>query len=358
MGAMTAAEPSNRELASERANQSFARLAEPFRRELKLHCYRMLGSVHEAEDAVQDAYLRAWRSYDSFDGRGSFRAWLYRIATNACLDALASRKNMRRLLPDQQAPAAAAVQMPEGAPPTEVAWLEPYPDSNLEGIADDAPNPEARYTSREAVQLAFVAVIQQVPPRQRAALLLCDVMGWSAGEAAQLLGGSIASINSALQRARETLAKRYPEGRPAAAPRPSPAQQKLLDRYLRAWEGHDLNGFAALLKEDATFTMPPWLQWYAGREAIRSFVALAWKACGGVRLVPTAANGQPAFAVYTRTGAEPPWAAQSIHVLTLEHETISTLTVFLEPAVFHAFGLPLILPDAAGAESLSTPQRG
>ena len=223
MAAMTAAEPSNRELASERANQLFARLAEPFRRELKLHCYRMLGSVHEAEDAVQDAYLRAWRSFDSFDGRGSFRAWLYRIATNACLDALASRKNMRRLLPDQQAPAAAAVQMPEGAPPTEVAWLEPYPDSNLEGIADDAPNPEARYTSREAVQLAFVAVIQQLPPRQRAALLLCDVMGWSAGEAAHLLGGSIASINSALQRARETLAKRYPEGRPAGG---APAESR------------------------------------------------------------------------------------------------------------------------------------
>ena len=185
---MTAAEPSDRKLASERADQSFERLAEPFRRELKLHCYRMLGSVHEAEDAVQDAYLRAWRSYDSFDGRGSFRAWLYRIATNVCLDALASRKNMRRLLPDQQAPAAAAVQMPEGAPPTEVAWLEPYPDSNLEGIADDAPSPEARYTAREAVQLAFVAVIQQVPPRQRAALLLCDVMGWSAGETAQAVG--------------------------------------------------------------------------------------------------------------------------------------------------------------------------
>jgi RNA polymerase sigma-70 factor (ECF subfamily) len=342
MIAMTPAEPLNQAQTESRADQAFARLAEPFRRELKLHCYRMLGSLHEAEDAVQDAYLRAWRGFDGFDGRGSFRAWLYRIATNASLDALASRKNMRRLLPDQQAPASAAMQMPEGAPPTELAWLEPYPDSDLEGIADDAPDPEARYSSREAVQLAFVAVIQQLPPRQRAALLLCDVMGWSADEAAQLLGGSIASINSALQRARETLAKRYPDGRPAAAPRPSPAQQKLLDRYLRAWEGHDLDGFAALLKEDATFTMPPWLQWYAGREPIRSFFAIAWKACGGVRLVPTAANGQPAFAVYTRAGADA-WAAQSIHVLTLEQEMIATLTVFLEPAVFQAFGLPLTL---------------
>jgi len=234
------------------------------------------------------------------------------------------------------------MQMPEGAPPPDIAWLEPYPDPELEAIADDAPNPEARYSAREAVQLAFVAVIQQLPPRQRAALLLCDVMGWSAIEAAHLLGGSIASVSSALQRARETLAKRYPEGRPPAKSRPSPAQQRLLDRYLRAWEGHDLDGFAALLKEDATFTMPPWLQWYAGREPIRSFFAIAWKICGGVRLVPTAANGQPAFAVYTRTGADA-WAAQAIHVLTLEQEMIATLTVFFEPAVFHAFGLPLEL---------------
>jgi RNA polymerase sigma-70 factor (ECF subfamily) len=355
MMAMTPAETSDQAQAASLADQAFARLAEPFRRELKLHCYRMLGSLHEAEDALQDAYLRAWRSFDSFGGRGSLRAWLYRIATNVCLDALASRKNMHRLLPDQQAPAAAAAQMPEGAPPSELAWLEPYPDSDLEGIADDAPNPEARYSAREAVELAFVAVIQQLPPRQRAALLLCDVMGWSANEAAHLLGGSIASVNSALQRARETLGKRYPDGRPAAASRPNPAQQTLLDRYLRAWEGHDLDGFAALLKEDATFTMPPWLQWYAGREPIRSFFAIAWKSCGGVRLVPTAANGQPAFAVYVRTGAEPPWSAQSIHVLTLEREMISTLTVFLEPAVFQAFGLPLTLADVASAESPSTP---
>jgi RNA polymerase sigma-70 factor (ECF subfamily) len=351
---MTAAEPSH-QAASERSNHAFEQLAEPFRRELKLHCYRMLGALHEAEDAVQETYLRAWRSFGSFDGRGPFRAWLYRIATNACLDALSNRKYMQRLLPDQQAPASVTVAMPEDAPPTEVAWLEPYPDSNLEGIADDAPNPEARYTSREAVQLAFVAAIQQLPPRQRAALLLCDVLGWAAAESATLLGGSTASINSALQRARETLAKRYPDGRPPEASRPSPAQQKLLGRYLRAWEGHDLDGFVALLKEDATFTMPPWLQWYAGREAVGAFFAMAWKACGGLRLVPAAANGQPAFAVYERSGTGARWAAHAIHVLTLEHGTISTLTLFLEPRLFHAFGLPLSLPDAAGAESLSTP---
>src|SRR6266852_3508023 len=184
---MAAAEPSRQEQASEHANQAFERLAEPFRREIKLHCYRMLGSLHEADDLVQETYLRAWRSFDSFDG-GSFRAWLYRIATNACLNALASSKSMQRWVPDQQGPA--AVQTTVGAPATDVAWLEPYPDSNLEGIADDAPNPEARYTSREAVKLAFVAAIQQLPPRQRAVLLLCDVLGWAAAEAATLLGGS------------------------------------------------------------------------------------------------------------------------------------------------------------------------
>src|SRR5260221_6371477 len=173
---MAAAEASHQDQDPERMSQTFEELAEPFRRELKLHCYRMLGSLHEAEDLVQETYLNAWRSFDRCEG-GSFRAWLYRIATNACLNALASRKNMQRLLPDQQAHAAATFQMPEGTPPADIPWLEPYPDSNLEGIADIAPNPAARYASHEAVQLAFVAAIQQLPPRQRAVLLLCDVLG-------------------------------------------------------------------------------------------------------------------------------------------------------------------------------------
>ena len=344
--AMTAADPSSQVQALERTSQAFERLAEPFRREMKVHCYRMLGSVHEAEDLVQETFLRAWRSFDTFDGTGSFRAWLYRIATNACLNALASRKNAQRLMPDQQAAATTIVQMPPGAPAMDVAWLEPYPDSDLKGIADEAPNPEARYTSREAVQLAFVAAIQQLPPRQRAALLLCDVLGWTAAETGALLGGSTASINSALQRARETLAKRYPEGRPPAASRPDPAQQALLDRYLQAWEGHDLEGFVALLKEDATFSMPPWPQWYEGREAIRSFFGMAWKTCDGLRIVPTAANGQPAFAVYERTSTDGSWGAHAIHVLTFDQAAISALTLFLEPRLFEAFGLPLTLPNS------------
>ncbi len=347
--AMTAAEPSPGGNLSDRSGAAFERLAEPFRREVKLHCYRMLGSMSEAEDLAQETYLRAWRGFDGFAG-GSLRAWLYRIATNACLDALESRRSAQRLLPDQQGPASS--QMPDDGPATELSWLEPYPDSQLDGIADDQPTPEARYAAREAVQLAFVAAIQQLPPRQRASLLLCDVLGWAANEAATLLGGSTASINSALQRARETLARRYPGGRPQARPQSDPVQQKLLARYLSAWEDHDLDGFVALLKEDATFTMPPWRQWYAGRAAIRFFFETAWKSCLGMRLVPTAANGQPAFAVYARTEADPRLAANAIHVLTLEDGEIATVTMFLEPRMFAAFGLPPVLADDAGRRHL------
>jgi RNA polymerase sigma-70 factor (ECF subfamily) len=347
--ARTTAQPSGRKQAPQHPNE-FARLAEPYRREIKLHCYRMLGSLFEAEDLVQETYLRAWRGFDGFAG-GSFRAWLYRIATNACLDVLASRKDVRRLLPDREIPAATVVGMPQGAPPPDIAWLEPYPDFELEGLADDALNPEARYAAHEAVQLAFLAAIQHLPPRQRAVLLMCDVLGWAAAEAAALLGGSTASVNSALQRARETLARHYPQGRPSVAPRPNPDEQKLLARYLRAWEAHDLDSFMALLKEDATFTMPPWAQWYAGREAIGSFVSLAWQACGGLRLVPTAANGQSAFAVYQRTGADGQWVAHAIQVLTLADDKIAAMTVFVPPTgprLFVPFGLPPTLPAAAG----------
>lgn len=336
-------EPSPQDEGLERTAQAFERLAEPLRREIKLHCYRMLGSLHEAEDLVQETYLRAWRSFDSFEG-GSFRAWLYKITTNACLNAIESRKHALRFLPDQRAPA--ATEMPNGIPATDVAWLEPYPDSNLEGIADDAPNPEARYASREAVKLAFVAVIQQLPPRQRAVLLLCDVLGWSAAEAATLLGGSTASINSALQRARETLAKRYGAGPTSLVAAPSSAQQRLLGRYVEAWERLDIDSFVALLKEDATYTMPPIPQWYTGRDAIGTFFRFAWRLYDGYRMIPTAANGEPAFAAFSRARADAPWEAHSIHVLTLEDSAISRVTLFAKPdgpRLFPAFGLPLIL---------------
>lgn len=343
---MTRADSSLDALPEGRAGRAFEERAEPFRRAIKLHCYRMLGSQQEAEDAVQEAYLRAWRSFDRFE-EGSFRAWLYRIATNVCLNAIDGRKLAQRLLPDQLAPAATTIQMPDGAPPTEIAWLEPYPDADIDGIADDAPDPEARYTARESVQLAFVAAIQTLPPRQRAALLLCDVLGWAAGEAATLLGGSTASINSALQRARETLSRRHAMGQTMPDKRPDAGQQKLLDRYVAAWEGHDLDGFVALLKEDASFTMPPWQLWFFGRQAIGSFFAIAWQHCDGMRMVPTAANGQPAFGLYQYSSAEDRWNARALHVLTLEDGAIATLTAFELPSgpqLLPAFGLPLVLP--------------
>jgi RNA polymerase sigma-70 factor, ECF subfamily len=228
-------------------------------------------------------------------------------------------------------------------------WLEPYPDSNLEGIADAAPNPEAHYTARESVQLAFVSAIQQLPPRQRAALMLCDVLGWASAEAAKLLDSTTASINSALQRARETLSKSYSVRRPSTQSTPTPEQQKLLGRYLQAWEGHNVDNFVALLKEDAAAVMPPWLQWLSGREIIGAFFAGAWKTCGGLHLVPTAANGQPAFAVYEFSSANKQWNAHSIHVITLENDVIAQMTIFIEPRLFDNFGLPQSLPQDAVA---------
>jgi RNA polymerase sigma-70 factor (ECF subfamily) len=312
----------------------------------------MLGSLHEAEDLVQETYLRAWRSFASFQNveGGTFRAWLYRIATNACLNSLASRKDSQRFLPNQLGPATRG--MPS-SPATDVAWLEPYPNAYLEAIGDEAANPEARYAAREAVQLAFVSAIQLLPARQRAVLLLCDVLGWAAAEAATLFESSTASINSALQRARETLARHYPGDCPLATPLSNPAQQQLLGRYLDAWQGHNVNGFVALLKEDAAVLMPPWREWFVGRDAIGSFFEAAWKTCNGLRLVATGANGQPAFAVYElSSGPDARWDAHSIHVLSLDQENISTITMFVPPTgpdLFKSFGLPLILPDAGDA---------
>jgi RNA polymerase sigma-70 factor (ECF subfamily) len=302
----------------------------------------MLGSVHEAEDLVQETYLRAWRNFDHFEERGSFRAWLFRIATNACLDAFASRARSRRFLPDRRFPS--SNQMPDGT----VAWIDPYPDSELEGVLDDTPNPEARYASREAVQLAFIAAIQQLPPRQRAALLLSDVLGWKVSEVATLLGGSTTSINSVLQRARTTIAKGHHSQEHSTIPQPNVAQQSLLGRYVKAWEELDIDGFVALLKEDATYTMPPLSQWYAGRRSIREFFKWAWKDYDGYHLLPMGANGQPAFAAYARSDPNAPWSAHSIHVLSLQHAAISRLTLFVKPSsprLFQAFGLPLIFQD-------------
>lgn len=326
----------------EPSDRAFARLAEPFRRKLKIHCYQMLGSLHEAEDAVQEAYLRAWRSFDRLNDRGSIKAWLYRIATNACFDALSKRKHYSRILPDQRAPA--TNEMPDGVAAPDILWLEPYPDAELDELVDEAPDPEAQYSSRESIRLAFVAAIQQLPPRQRAVLLLCDVLGWSASETAALLSASTASVNSGIQRARETLAKRYSTGPGRAHISPTAAQLRLLDRYMHAWERLDVDGFIALLREDAAYTMPPLPQWYFGREPIAAFFKWAFRPYEAFRMVPIAANGQPAFAAYSRAKLGEGWSAHSIQVIELHSGKIGSLTLFAKPdcvQLFSAFRLPL-----------------
>jgi RNA polymerase sigma-70 factor (ECF subfamily) len=324
--------------------EAFQHLVEPYRPELQLHCYRMLGSLHDAEDQVQETYLRAWRGFAGFQGRTSFRSWLYRIATNACLNALARRASARRVLPEAQGPP--ADRMPAGEPATEVAWLGPYPDAALEGIPDAAPGPDARYEMREAVQLAFVAAIQQLPPRQRAVLLLRDVLGWSAAETAGQLDASLASVNSALQRARATLRSRFPEGRPAAQPAPDERQRALLDRYVRAWEGADLDGFVDLLTEDAIMTMPPLPEWYRGRETLAAFFRWVWRPSGArpFRLVPTAANRQPAVAVYAGGPGGGVLRPHSLQLLTFAGGAIATIVNFRDPGLFPPAGLPATPP--------------
>lgn len=330
-------EPSGRSILDRLA---FERLTVAHRRELKLHCYRMMGSLHEAEDLVQDTFLRAWRARSQFDGRGSVRGWLYTIATNSCLNAIKARSTANRILQQPERPPSEGRAF-DG--PAELTWLEPYPDAELPNLVDGEPGPEARYETREAVQLAFVAAIQLLPPRQRAALLLCDVLGWSAVETAQLLGGSTASINSALQRARATLGERYPQGRPVQWPRSSPEESLLLERYMRAWQTANLDGFIELLREDATYHMPPWREWYQGRKAIRDFIATVWGNFAGYRTVATRANGQPAVGVYALDHRDLVWRPHSLHVIEPADGKIASLTIYvppLGPELFAAFGLP------------------
>jgi RNA polymerase sigma-70 factor, ECF subfamily len=325
---------------------TFAGFAEPHRQELKLHCYRMLGSLHDAEDVVQETFVKAWNALDEFEGRALFKNWLYRIATNACLNALASRSRRSRLLPKQLA--GPSSEMPKGQPDTEVPWLEPYPDFELERTVDVTAGPERRYEMREAVRLAFMAAIQQLPPRQRAALILSDVIGWSTAEIVSLLGGSAAAVNSMLQRARETMRRSYGGEAAATDLKQDAGQQALLDRYVRAWESTDLDALVKLLQEDATYSMPPWRQWYQGREAIRAFFSNVWKAYGGFRLVPLRANGQPGFALYSRSKQGGGWNAHSLQVLSMQGNGIAELTMFMKPLVltiFPAFHLPITLED-------------
>jgi RNA polymerase sigma-70 factor, ECF subfamily len=322
------------------SRDDFARAVEMHHRVLKLHCYRMLGSLHEAEDAVQETMLRGWRAFDDFEARASIKNWLFQIATNVALNMIASRSRRGRMMPDQlDAP---ATQRPQGRPDTGTPWIEPYPDAELENLPDLAAGPDARYEMRESVRLAFVAAIQQLPPRQRAVLLLADVMGWSAIEVASMLNASVASVNSALQRARAKLATLDRDVRPA--PVTDERQRRLLERYVQAWESADLERFVALLKVDAIYAMPPWREWYRGRASISNFFGAVWPAYRGFRLVPVGANLQPAFALYT-LGAEGRWNAHSIQLLSLDKDGIATFTAFMQPLaqrLFTAFQLPTI----------------
>ena len=316
----------------------FEELAEQHRRELRVHCYRMLGSVHDAEDAVQETLLRAWRGRDAYAGRGSVRGWLYRIATNLCLRMLERRAIARRVLP--QALGRPVAFEPLGAPAGDVAWLEPYPVSALELAADPAPGPESRYETREAIGLAFIAALQGLPPRQRAVLLLRDVLGLSASETAAILGASVAAANSALQRARATLQARYPAGRPTLAPTPDPDQRRLLERYVQAWEAADVDGLVRLLAADGTWSMPPWRQWHAGRADVAAFLAWAWRHGAGYgRLLPTSANGQPAFGYYRRSPDDPGWRPFAIQVVELDGGEVRSIVNFVDVGLFAIFGL-------------------
>jgi len=312
--------------------QAFEELARIYRRELHVHCYRMLGSVLDAEDLVQETFLRAWRSRASYLHHASPRTWLYRIATNACLSALTHRS--RRMLPEDLR-----------APMAEVAWLEPYPDTLLDGIADDAPGPEALYDQREATELAFVAALQHLAPRQRAVLLMRDVLGFSVAEVADQLASSAAAVSSAHQRARATLEQRFPEGLPAR-PRLTPSVQRLLDRYLSSWEHGDLDALVALLSEDVVLSMPPLPEWFSGRQSVRAFFEWAWGPAGPgpFRLVSIGANAQPAFGLYGWAADANAFTPQAIQVLALERDRIARVHGFVRPDLFTVFGLPFRLP--------------
>jgi RNA polymerase sigma-70 factor (ECF subfamily) len=326
--------------------ETFAQFAEPHRQELKVHCYRMLGSLQDAEDVVQETFVKAWNALDEFEGRALFKNWLYRIATNACLNALASRSRRGRVMPQQLA--GPASELPQGQPDPDIPWLQPYPDFELERIVDSSAGPERRYEMHESVRLAFMAAIQELPPRQRAALLLSDVMGWSPQEIASVLGGSVTSINSVLQRARGTMHSRYRSNASSPQAAQDTDQRMLLDRYVRAWESTDLDAFTNLLKEDATYSMPPWRQWYRGREAIRWFFGKVWKSYGGFRLVTARANDQPAFGLYALAKESASWSAHSLQVLCVQDDRIAALTMFMKPLtarLFPAFRLPLILDN-------------
>jgi RNA polymerase sigma-70 factor (ECF subfamily) len=307
---------------------AYSRLVEAYRGELHAHCYRMLGSVHDAEDALQEAFLRAWRGLPRFEGRSSLRSWLYTIATNTCLNLIERRP--KRVLPIDYGPATDPHVGP-GEPIVESVWVEPYPDEML-GLEDGFAAPEARYERREGVELAFVAALQHLPATQRAVLILRDVLGLSAKEAAESLETTVASVNSALQRARVAVDERVPEQSQQSTLRSlgDDAVRDLVDRYVDAWERCDVDAVAAMLAEDATFAMPPLATWYRGREAIATWMA-GWPLSGDWRwrTVAARANGQPALGFYSWDAQEESYLPFALNVLTLRGRQISDVTAFV-----------------------------
>jgi RNA polymerase sigma-70 factor (ECF subfamily) len=320
---------------------AFTRLVEPLRRELHAHCYRMLGSTHDADDALQDALLRAWRGLPRFEGRSSLRSWLYTVATRTCLDTIERRG--RRALPVDLGPSSERAVVGD-APRTDVAWLGPYPDATL----DDHPAaPHARYEQREAVELAFVAALQHLPGNQRAALLLFEVLGFSAAEIATTMDTSVASVNSALQRARRIVAEKVPSRTQQQTIREigDARLREIVSGYAEALERGDADAFVALLTEDVTWSMPPLPHWYTGLAAVTDFaVRVPLTTCGPWRHIATSANGQPAVAGYRWMPDAGTHVAWAIDVLTLRGDRIAEITAFLGAEHLARFGLPPSLP--------------
>jgi RNA polymerase sigma-70 factor (TIGR02960 family) len=318
--------------------EAFRELTGPYRRELQAHCYRILGSVQDAEDLVQETLLAAWRGLDAFEGRASVRSWLYRIATNRCLNALRARSRRPREVP-------AMGDMPKPTRRTEPVWLEPYPDVLLEDIPDRSPGPAVRSEAREAIELAFIVALQHLPPRQRAALVLRDVLGFSAAEVAEMLETGEASVKGALQRARATLRTRLPAADRDRAPQPNSAvERRLVVRFADAYQSGDVDELVQLLTDDALVTMPPQPLEYQGHAAIAALLRQRAEVRGApVRVVPTRANTQPAFGCYlvdAQAGIARPYA---LIVLTLEGDAIAAMTWFGDTGVFRHFGLPRTL---------------
>jgi RNA polymerase sigma-70 factor, ECF subfamily len=329
------------------ADADFATLAGPYRRELLAYCYRMLGSVDEAEDQVQETMLRAWRAFDDFEGRSSLRTWLYRIATNTCLRALETRT--RRPMPSGLGGPATDPEGPLGLATADVLWLQPLPDAR---VAAGPGDPAAVVTARTGLRLALIAALQYLPPRQRAVLILRDVLGWHAAEVAELLDVSAAAANSTLQRARAQLARVGPAEDDLREPA-DPADRAVLDQYAAAFEAADMAALTALLTRDATLEMPPQPYWFAGREHVLRF--LRWRVLtrpGQFLLVPTRANGQPAFGTYWRAG-DGPFLAHGIQLLATTGGRVRRIVSFNDARLITTFGLPAEQPPTAGADEPS-----